>query len=74
MAESLLKAALKVSTSKKKAFQYSLEEEELCLAWLNSEVALHQVATVLSKKTGQQVYVFLARCSRQIFMKAQVKK
>jgi hypothetical protein len=74
MPESLLNAALKVTRRQKKTDHFSLEEEELCLAWLNDEVELYQVSAALKKASGLQVYVFLARCSRQLFIKAQRKK
>ena len=44
------------------------------MAWLNDEIKLMQVQHALkANSNGQQVYVFLARCARQLFLKAQQK-
>lgn len=50
---------------------YTLEEEELCMAWLAGEVTLQQVQGVMKFKHSANTYVFLARCARQCFMKAR---
>jgi hypothetical protein len=51
-----------------------LEEEELCLAWLNGEITITQVQHGLEFKSAGQVYTFLALCARQMFGKSSRKK
>lgn len=71
---SLVEAAKSFPGLRKASLTYSLEEEELYMAWLNDEIKLMQVQHALkANSNGQQVYVFLARCARQLFLKAQQK-
>lgn len=46
---------------------FTEEELELALAWLNGELRLRQVASVLSKSNSNNVYMFLALAAREIF-------
>ncbi len=57
----------------RKAREYTLEEEDLCMAWLNGEIKISQVQHAMNMKSTGQPYVFLAMCARQLFMKARKK-
>lgn len=63
----------KLHTNKigRKTKEYSLEEEELCMAWLVGEVTLTQVSQAMKLATAQQAYNFLALCARQLFQKSR---
>ncbi len=59
--------------SKLNSREFTIEEEELCMAWLNGEITLTQVQSAMQLKSAAQPYVFLARCARQMFMKSRKK-
>ncbi len=70
----LEKAKEPIENRGRKAREYTNEEEELCMAWLNGEISLSQVARAMDIGVVQNAYTFIALCSRQIFQRATNKK
>lgn len=57
---SLLDKALKIKVQRKNAVEFTKDDFELILAWVNDEVTLTQVAQVKSMSGTGNAYAYLA--------------